>query len=102
MIFTRQSLKGLRISEERLGIRKKTGRDKVLFSFQRSQIANGQAANAGSSALPTLRRQIFYHLPTSSSIEKQTDSDIFLLSCTSSYLPHISHIFYTSCISAPS
>ena len=69
-------------------IRGETGRDKVLFSFQRGRTANGRTAIAGSPALPAPGRQISGYLPASGSLENQTDSDTFP-SRTSSYLPHI-------------
>ena len=68
----------------------------MLFNFQWGQTINSQTANAGSLALPAPEKQIFGHLPASSSIENQTDSDTLFLSCTSLYLPHI---FRTSCTS---
>ena len=59
-----------KVSEERLVIRGETGWDKVLFSFQRGQIANGQTANTGSLALLAPGRQISGHLPASGFIAK--------------------------------
>ena len=80
-----------KVSEEKLVIRRETGRDKVLFSFQQ-----GRTGIAGSPALPAPGRQISGHLPASGSIENQTDSDTFHLSRTSSYLSYISYILYIS------
>ena len=75
-------------------IRGETGRDKILFSFQQGQTANSRTAIAGFLALSAPRRQISGHLSASGSNENQTDSDIFHLSCTFSYLLYILYASY--------
>ena len=57
-MLTWQSLDGSRVLEERLDIRGETGRDKMLFNFQRGQTANGRTANEDFLALFALGRQI--------------------------------------------
>ena len=74
------------------GIREETGRDKVLFSFQRSQITNSRIANTGSPTLFTPKKQISGYLPASGSIENCTNSDTFYLSHTSLYLSYTLYI----------
>ena len=55
-------------------------RNKVLFSSQRDQTANGSIyLNADFPTLPASRGQIFGHLPASGSVEDQTDLDTFLI-----------------------
>ena len=79
---------GTKVSEEKLGIRRETGWDKVLFSFQR-----GQTANAGSPAFRI--REIDLQLIAGFWLhcKNYTDLDTFHLSHTYSYILYISYIY---------
>ena len=67
---------------------KEVGQNNVLFGFQLGQTANGQTATVSSTMLSTSRRKIFGLLPTSGSIENQTDSDSYLLPHLAYFVAH--------------
>ena len=71
-------------------VKKRLGRNKVLFSSQQDWIANSQTTNTGFPTLLAPEKQMFGLLPASGFIENQIDSDFSLLP----YLTHFVVCFF--------